>query len=148
MKQVGGTYPKEGGAVEAGEGLAAAGPVAGLVLGSGVDRDGIARGTGSSFHASLSLSRRNGERSRTSPSSRDIEVGDWCAVDGKSLHVETRRKRAIEEAETGNCNSKLLFLAHLRGETGACLAIGGGVVLYMCQEMSVAGRGGLALTSG
>ena len=132
LMQVGRIYPDKDRAVKAREGLGPAGPLAGLILRGVLGCDRARNSSTDILIVVFGFLGSSSERSGTSPCSRDIEVRDWCAVDGKSFHVETRRKRAIEGAKTGNCNSELLFLAHLGGETGACLAVGGGVVLYMC----------------
>jgi len=133
-------YPEESGAIEAREGFGATNPVAGLGSRSGSLRDRVDHSTRDSVvdgsNGCFGILRGGNGASREVIDSH-TGVRDGGAVNGQGLHVETRRKRAIQRTETGNCNSKLLFLGHLRGKTGADSAVVGGIVLYKCQRMSM-----------
>jgi len=136
------TYPEKSRGIEAREGLGAGSPVAGLGLRGGSVRDGVDHSTRDSIVDGSDGSSgmlRGGNGASREVIDGHTGVGDGGAVDGQGLHVETRRKRPIQGTETGNCNSKLLFFGHLRGKTRAGSAVGGGIVLYICQRMSMVG---------
>jgi len=140
MEQMRRTYPEKSRGIEAREGLGAGSPVAGLGLRGGSDRDGVEHSTRDSIvdggNGSFgTLGGGDGASREVVDSHAGVEDGG--TVDGQGLHVKTRRKRAGQGTETGNCNSKLLFLGHLGGETRAGSAVVGGIALCECQRMSM-----------